>query len=54
MPYVIEASDHFSELNLENCELSCHGVSILVDTLLNLERPLKSLSIADNFLGRFV
>ncbi|XP_010540943.1 PREDICTED: protein NLRC3 isoform X2 [Tarenaya hassleriana] len=40
-----------ANLNLENCELSCDGVIDLLDSLSLLEKPLKSLSIADNALG---
>lgn len=57
IPYFVEASEKcfpFADLMLENCELSCHGVTYLIDTLSILQRPLKSLSVADNDLGRFV
>ncbi|ONH93047.1 hypothetical protein PRUPE_8G209500 [Prunus persica] len=55
IPYFVEASEKcfpFADLMLENCELSCHGVTYLIDTLSTLQRPLKSLSVADNDLGR--
>ncbi|BBH10087.1 RNI-like superfamily protein [Prunus dulcis] len=54
IPYFVEASEKcfpFADLMLENCELSCHGVTYLIDTLSTLQRPLKSLSVADNDLG---
>lgn len=41
-------------LKLENCELSCDGVNHLLGALATFKRPLKSLSVADNYLGRFV
>ncbi|VVA99819.1 unnamed protein product [Arabis nemorensis] len=40
-----------TDLNLENCELSCCGVIEFLDTLSTLEKPLKFLSVADNALG---
>ncbi|KFK40400.1 hypothetical protein AALP_AA3G368500 [Arabis alpina] len=40
-----------TDLNLENCELSCCGVIEFLDTLLTLKKSLKFLSIADNALG---
>ncbi|XVE78035.1 hypothetical protein DITRI_Ditri13aG0111800 [Diplodiscus trichospermus] len=54
IPYFAEASKKCSplaDLNLEKCELSCEGVTQLLDALSTLGRPLKSLSIADNGLG---
>ncbi|KDP26432.1 hypothetical protein JCGZ_17590 [Jatropha curcas] len=54
IPYFVEPLERFSslvELNLENCELSCDGVTQLLDTLSALQRPIKSLSLADNGLG---
>lgn len=57
IPYIMEAPDRCSplaELYLENCELSCSGATELLDSLSNLKRPLNSLSLADNGLGRFV
>ncbi|KAL5792641.1 hypothetical protein ACOSP7_001235 [Xanthoceras sorbifolium] len=54
IPYLVEASDRctpLAKLILENCELSCNGVTQLLDTLSTLRRPLKFLSIADNNLG---
>lgn len=57
IPYFIEASERCSslaDLNLEKCELSCKAVTELLNALLNFKGPLKSLSLADNFLGRFV
>ncbi|BFG42801.1 hypothetical protein CerSpe_290760 [Prunus speciosa] len=54
IPYLVEASEKcfpFADLILENCELSCRGVTYLIDTLSTLQRPLKSLSVADNDLG---
>ncbi|XVF21454.1 hypothetical protein REPUB_Repub12eG0091700 [Reevesia pubescens] len=54
IPYFAEASKTCSplaDLNLENCELSCDGVTPLLDALSTLRRPLNSLSLADNGLG---
>lgn len=54
IPYFVQASERHNplvELYLENCELSCRGVSQLLDTLSTLRRPPTSLSIADNNLG---
>ncbi|GMY06158.1 protein nlrc3 [Fagus crenata] len=54
IPYFVEASERSSslaDLNLENCELSCNGVTQLLNTLSTFKGPLKSLSLADNFLG---
>ncbi|XP_052211050.1 uncharacterized protein LOC127813942 isoform X2 [Diospyros lotus] len=52
--YFIEISrrhSHFSDLKVENCELSCNGVSDLLDALSTLTGPLDSLSIGGNDLG---
>lgn len=49
-----ERCSSLADLNLENCELSCDGVTELLNTLSTFKGPLKSLSLADNFLGRFV
>ncbi|XP_048429984.1 LOW QUALITY PROTEIN: uncharacterized protein LOC125472487 [Pyrus x bretschneideri] len=57
IPYFVEASEKctpFADLMLESCELSCDGVTLLIDTLSTLKRPLKSLSVADNDLGSHV
>ncbi|XP_050363520.1 uncharacterized protein LOC126782339 [Argentina anserina] len=54
IPLFMEASEKGTplvDLMLENCELSCHGVTQLMKTLSSLSRPLKSLSIAGNDLG---
>ncbi|KAF3436035.1 hypothetical protein FNV43_RR23127 [Rhamnella rubrinervis] len=54
IPYFVKASENsypFTDLSLENCELSCDGVTKLINTLSTLKNPLKSLSIADNSLG---
>lgn len=54
IPYFVEASEKctpFADVMLESCELSCDGVTLLIDTLSTLKRPLKSLSVADNDLG---
>ncbi|XP_065874266.1 uncharacterized protein [Euphorbia lathyris] len=54
IPYFNEAPERCSplmELNVENCELSCIGVTQLFDTFSILQRPPTSLSIADNALG---
>ncbi|XP_048337179.2 uncharacterized protein LOC107426804 isoform X2 [Ziziphus jujuba] len=57
IPYFVQASENsypFADLNLENCELSCDGVTQLINTLSTLKKPLKSLSVADNVLGGHV
>ena len=57
LPYFIEASEKgypFAELHVENCELCEVGVIDLVSVLATLKRPLKSLSIANNVVGRWV
>ncbi|XP_002521155.2 NACHT, LRR and PYD domains-containing protein 14 isoform X2 [Ricinus communis] len=54
IPYFTEAVERCSplvELNLESCELSCEGVTLLLDTLSTLQKPLNSLTLADNGLG---
>ncbi|XP_062148827.1 uncharacterized protein LOC133857575 [Alnus glutinosa] len=54
IPHFIEDFERRSslaDLNLENCELSCDGVTELLNTLSTFKGPLKSLSLADNFLG---
>ncbi|XP_050206726.1 uncharacterized protein LOC126656254 isoform X2 [Mercurialis annua] len=54
IPYFAEAMERCSplvELNLENCDLSCEGVTLLLDTLSTLQKQLKSLTLADNGLG---
>ncbi|KAL8236379.1 hypothetical protein R6Q59_017460 [Mikania micrantha] len=51
--YLLEKSKcgtPLAELYLENCELSCHGASLLLEVLALLNVPLKSLSIGDNHL----
>ncbi|KAF1897939.1 hypothetical protein Lal_00032701 [Lupinus albus] len=42
---------HLVCLKVETCELSYVGVSHLLDALSNFKGPLKSLSVADNYLG---
>lgn len=57
IPYFVEASEGCSslaDLNLEKCDLSCNAVTELLNALSTFKGPLKSLSLADNFLGRFV
>ncbi|KAJ7972552.1 Leucine-rich repeat, ribonuclease inhibitor subtype [Quillaja saponaria] len=57
IPYLIGVSEKGSplaDLNLENCELTFTGVTHLLNTISTFKRPLKSLSIADNFLGSAV
>ncbi|XP_054801590.1 uncharacterized protein LOC129305631 [Prosopis cineraria] len=46
-----ESRSALANLKLENCELSCDGVSHLLDAISTFEGRLKSLSVADNFLG---
>lgn len=57
IPYFIEATERsfpLADLNLENCELSCDGVTQLLHVLSTLRKPLRSLSVADNSLGSSV
>lgn len=57
IPYFVGASEtcpRITCLKLENCDLSCVGVNLLLHYLSTFKGPLKSLSIADNYLGRFV
>ncbi|CAK9158513.1 unnamed protein product [Ilex paraguariensis] len=52
--YFVEISEReppFAELKLENCELTCKGVSQLLGVLSQLKKPLNALSIGDNDLG---
>ncbi|KAK7284195.1 hypothetical protein RJT34_18936 [Clitoria ternatea] len=54
IPYFLGASEtcpHITCLKLENCDLSCAGVSHLLHVLSTFRGPLKSLSVADNYLG---
>nr|XP_029154609.1 uncharacterized protein LOC112695122 isoform X2 [Arachis hypogaea] len=54
VPYFVGAAEtcsHLSHLKFENCELSHDGVNNLLDALSTFKGPLKSLSIADNYLG---
>ncbi|KAF6144342.1 hypothetical protein GIB67_024569 [Kingdonia uniflora] len=54
MAYLAEASErdfHLSDLKIENCNLSCNGVTQLLTSLTTLKKPLNCLSIADNDLG---
>jgi len=54
IPHFVEDFERCSslaDLNLESCELSCDGVTELLNTLSTFKGPLKSLSLADNFLG---
>ncbi|PNY13595.1 hypothetical protein L195_g010253 [Trifolium pratense] len=46
-----QTCSHLACLNLESCQLSAEGVNHLLDSLLTLNGPLKSLSIAENYLG---
>ncbi|XP_028765561.1 protein NLRC3 isoform X2 [Neltuma alba] len=46
-----ESRSSLADLKLENCELSCDGVSHLLPAISTFEGRLKSLSVADNFLG---
>jgi len=57
IPYFAGTSEMCSRLaclKLEACDLSCGGVNHLLDSLPVLNGTLKSLSIAENCLGRFV
>ncbi|XP_057549139.1 uncharacterized protein LOC130827435 isoform X2 [Amaranthus tricolor] len=53
IPYFVKSSEHFTlaNLNLKNCELSCNGVTELLEVLIALNYHLISLSLADNALG---
>ncbi|CAJ1897915.1 unnamed protein product [Sphenostylis stenocarpa] len=54
VPYFVGASDtcpHINCLKLENCDLSSVGVNLLLYVLSACKATLKSLSIADNYLG---
>lgn len=54
IPYLVDATKRhsfFSDLKFENCELSSNGVTELLETLSTFEKPLTSLSIAENDLG---
>ncbi|XP_068468835.1 uncharacterized protein [Phaseolus vulgaris] len=56
IPYFVGASKMFSPINclkLENCYVSCVGVNHLLHVLSSFKGPLKSLSIADNYLSRY-
>nr|DAD20148.1 TPA_asm: hypothetical protein HUJ06_021611 [Nelumbo nucifera] len=53
IPYFTEASERGSslvDLKIENCSLSCNGVTQLLRSLSTL-KPLRTLSISDNELG---
>ncbi|KAK2363966.1 RNI superfamily protein [Trifolium repens] len=53
-PYFAGTSQTCSRLaclKLESCELSAEGVNHLLDSLPTLNGPLKSLSVAENYLG---
>ncbi|KAF7804571.1 protein NLRC3 [Senna tora] len=54
IPFFAEASEscsHLANLKLEDCGLSYDGVSHLLDAISTFKGQLKSLSLADNFLG---
>ncbi|XXG42698.1 hypothetical protein AAC387_Pa01g2912 [Persea americana] len=54
LPYFIQASEKSSSLadmKIENCDLSCFGVTQLLQSLSALREPLNNLSIANNELG---
>ncbi|QCD97813.1 uncharacterized protein LOC114192079 [Vigna unguiculata] len=54
IPYFVGASETCPPikcLKLENCDLSCVSVNHLLHVLSSFKGPLKSLSIADNYLG---
>lgn len=57
IPYFSEMSERLHplvDLRLENCELTCKGVTELLRTLSTWKNPLRHLSIGENDLGRFV
>ncbi|CAN6684686.1 unnamed protein product [Malus baccata var. baccata] len=45
---VLDMSENPIEDDEISCELCCDGVTLLIDTLSTLKRPLKPLSVADN------
>ncbi|TKY62275.1 NLRC3 protein [Spatholobus suberectus] len=54
IPYFVGASEtcpHITCLKLENCDLSGVGVNHFLHVLSTFKGPLKSLSVADNYLG---
>eukprot|EP00268_Persea_americana_P000522 TRINITY_DN10173_c0_g1_i6.p1 TRINITY_DN10173_c0_g1~~TRINITY_DN10173_c0_g1_i6.p1 ORF type:complete len:460 (-),score=62.54 TRINITY_DN10173_c0_g1_i6:1026-2405(-) len=54
LPYFIQASEKASSLadmKIENCDLSCFGVTQLLQSLSAQREPLNNLSIANNELG---
>ncbi|KAG2405966.1 uncharacterized protein HKW66_Vig0052210 [Vigna angularis] len=54
IPYLVGASETCHPikcLKLDNCDLSSFGVNHLLHVLSSFKGPLKSLSIADNYLG---
>lgn len=56
MPYFIRMAERinpFVDLNLEECKLTCNGVKRLLQVLSSFKKPLNSLRIGDNNLGRF-
>ncbi|XAR61011.1 hypothetical protein NMG60_11034583 [Bertholletia excelsa] len=57
IPCLLEMSEkdsHITVLKLENCELSCNGLSQLLGALSTFKRPLDFLSIGGNELGNKV
>ncbi|CAI9105722.1 OLC1v1004720C1 [Oldenlandia corymbosa var. corymbosa] len=54
IPYLAEVSErpYLRNLKLENCELTFDGVNQLLQTLSTWRKPLSSLSIRENHLGR--
>lgn len=51
---ISETCSRVTCLKLESCELSFDGVNHLLRSLTTFKGPLKSLSVADNYLGRRV
>lgn len=54
IPYFVEMSGRplpFSDLKLENCELTCDGMSQLLEVLSTMKTPLNLLSVGGNGLG---
>ena len=56
MPYFTRMAERitpFADLNLEECKLTFNGVKTLLQVLSSFKKPLNSLRIGDNNLGRY-
>lgn len=57
IPYFVKAFEKaspISDVNLQNCSLSCKGVTEFLESSQTLREPLNSLSVAENNLSRQV